>query len=128
MKRFAIFILLGPPLGMAAGAAMVAAMSIYSGAKVDFGPAFPKLMGMALGAVLVISCASWICDLVLAWGFARTRPWWTAAFAFFLAAYLPTPSDLFGFEGPMTLWSGIIGAVPAAVCSWLSRPKQTLAA
>jgi hypothetical protein len=51
----------------------------------------------------------------------RYRPLWTALFGF-AASFLPLLSSLTaGFiHGPIILLFGLVGAAPAALCSWLA--------
>jgi hypothetical protein len=131
LKRLLLFALLGPPLGMAAGFFIIV----------------PLLSGLELPNIdpfgfLVLMPASYIMGLVpaLLVGFVDaaladrginlgTRIAYTAI-AGFLLAFLPIAGVIiWGFaQGPYLLLYGIIGAVPAAICSWLSGASKSVPA
>jgi hypothetical protein len=110
MKRFLIFLLLFPAL---ATAALYAVLYILTGAVVDSlsGPAICYLMFM--GPALVVALVDWFA--------ARTRvPEVIAPTLFgYGAAVLAVV-----WAGTIDVWVfGFVGAIPAAVCSWLSNGR-----
>jgi hypothetical protein len=108
MKRFLIYLLLFPAL---ATAAFFAVLYILTGAVVDnfSGPAVCYLALM--GPALVVALVDWFA--------ARTRiPGVIAStlFAYGVAVLAVV------WAGTIDVWVfGLVGAIPAAVCSWLSN-------
>ena len=122
MKRFLIFGLFGPPLGLLTG--LWGIVPILNQSLTD-PPAFdvhqivllpPAYMIGLLPALLV-----GVFDNALARRGVGRRPLWCALFGFG-ASFLPLASAFaFGFlHGPLVLIFGLVGAVPGAVCSWLA--------
>ena len=108
MKRFLIYLFLFPAI---AATSLYAVLYILTGAVVDSlsGPAFVYLM--FIGPALVVALVDWLVS--------RTRiPSVIAPTLFagggsvFAAAWAGT-IDILAF--------GLVGAIPAAVCSWLSN-------
>jgi hypothetical protein len=112
MKRFLIYLLLFPAI---ATASLYAVLYVVTGAVVDSlsGPAIGYLMfiGPALVVALVDRLAS---RLGVVHGVIATTLFAYAAMV--LAAVWAGTIDVFVF--------GLVGAIPAAVCSWLSTPNR----
>jgi hypothetical protein len=115
MKRFLIFLFIFPAI---AAASFYAVVYILTGAELDSlsGPANGYLLFAGPG--LVVALAGWL--------FARTRI--PVVIATTLFAYggsvLIVASDIARTRDLLVI--GLIGAIPAAVCSWLSnKPKES---
>jgi hypothetical protein len=123
VKRMLVFALLGPPLGMAAGffiiLPMLSGFDFHTIEPIGFLVLMPAsyVLGL-LPALLTGLVDALLVDRGLGQG-ARVAG--TAA-AGFLIGFLPIlGAILWGFaQGPFLLLFGIIGAVPAALCSWLT--------
>lgn len=122
MKRIVIFVLLGPPLGMITGLygmLPVLNWSLGEPSLIDFHQFVLLPLAYVIGFVpaLIVGCL----DAALATRRVRWRIAWTVLFAA-AACYIPLMSSItMGFiGGPLLLLFGIIGAVPAALCSWLA--------
>lgn len=122
MKRIVIFVLLGPPLGMITGLyGMLPALnwSLGEPSLIDFHQFVLLPLAYVIGFIpaLIVGCF----DAALAARRVRGRIAWTVLFAV-AACYIPLMSSItMGFiGGPLLLLFGIIGAVPAALCSWLA--------
>jgi hypothetical protein len=112
-KRFLIFLFIFPAI---AAVSFYAVIYILTGAVVDSfsGPGLIYLVCIVPGLVLAL----------VDWGFARTR----------IPAVIGTTLFVYGVLVLFLAWDGsakyifalgLIGAIPAAVCSWLSRDRQT---
>ncbi len=122
MKRIVIFVLLGPPLGMITGLygmLPVLNWSLGEPSLLDFHQLVLLPLAYMIGffPALVVGCF----DAALAKRRVRGRIAWTVLFAA-AACYIPLMSSIaMGFMGgSFLLLYGIIGAVPAALCSWLA--------
>jgi hypothetical protein len=108
MKRFLIYLLLFPAL---ATVSFFAVLYILTGAVVDSlsGPATVYLA--FIGSALVVALVDWFA--------ARTRvPGIIAATLFAYGAAVLAVT----WAGTIDVWVfGLVGAIPAAVCSWLSN-------
>ena len=110
MKRFLIYLLLFPAI---ATVALYAVLYILTGAVVDSlsGPAFCYLM--FIGPALVVALVDWLVS--------RTR----------LPGVIATPLFAYGVSALSAAWAGtidalvfgLVGAIPAAVSSWLSNRR-----
>jgi hypothetical protein len=111
MKRFLIYLLLFPAI---ATSSLYAVLYILTGAEVDSlsGPAFCYLM--FIGPALVVALVDW--------GAARTRI--PSVIAATLFACLVSVLAVTWAGTIDVLVFGLVGAIPAALCSWLSREKQ----
>jgi hypothetical protein len=123
VKRIAIFALLGPPLGMMTGLyGMLPVLNWFLGepSVIDFHQVVLLPLAYAIGFIpaIIVGCF----DAALAHRGIRGRMVWTTLFAA-AACYLPLMTSIsMGFmRGPLVLLFGIIGAVPAAICSWLAN-------
>ena len=121
MKRIAIFVLLGPPLGMITGLygmLPVLNWSLGEPSLIDFHQFALLPLAYVIGLIpaLIVGCF----DAALAHRKVRGRIVMTTLFAA-AACYIPLMTSIgMGFiGGPFLLLFGLIGAVPAAVCSWL---------
>jgi hypothetical protein len=116
MKRFLIYLFLFPAI---ATASLYAVLYILTGAVVDSlsGPAFVYLM--FIGPALVVALVDWLASRlsVLAGVTAATL------FAYGVAVLAVTWAGT-----TYVLVFGLVGAIPAAVCSWLSNKKQNSSA
>ena len=110
MKRFLIFLLLFPVI---ATASFFAVIYVLTGAELD------SLSGPAIGFLIFVGPA--LAIALVDWFFARTRI--PVVIATTLFAYVV--SVLFvAWDGERyILVLGLIGAIPAAVCSWLSNRR-----
>jgi len=123
MKRFLIFALLGPPIGLFTGLwGMLPFLnqSLTDPPIVDIHQIVllpPAYMVGVLPALLV-----GVFDNALARRGIGRRVLWCALLGFG-ASFLPLASAFaMGFlHGPWVLIFGLVGAVPGAVCSWLAR-------
>ena len=110
MKRFLIYLLLFPAI---AATSLYAVLYILTGAVVDSlsGPAFVCLM--FIGPALVVALVDWLVS--------RTRipgliaPTLFAGGTSVLAAAWAGTIDILVF--------GLVGAIPAGLCSWLSNRR-----
>ena len=110
MKRFLIYLLLFPAI---ATVALYAVLYILTGAVVDSlsGPAFCYLM--FIGPALVIALVDWLVS--------RTR----------IPGVIATTLFAYAVSALSAAWAGtidvpvfgLIGAIPAALCSWLSNGR-----
>ena len=122
MKRLLIFALLGPPLGVATGLWVILPVFSWAvGDPVQFD--YHQLILLPLGYLSGVPPAllAGLLDGFLAKRNIRRRVLWVALGGFLLS-FLPLASSFAaGFiHGPFILIFGFVGAVPAAVCSWLS--------
>ena len=122
MKRLLIFALLGPPLGVATGLWVILPVFSWAvGDPVQFD--YHQLILLPLGYLSGVPPAllAGLLDRFLAKRNIRRRVLWVALGGFLLS-FLPLASSFAaGFiHGPFILIFGFVGAVPAAVCSWLS--------
>jgi hypothetical protein len=118
-----VFALLGPPLGMAAGffiiLPLLSGLDVHTIEPIGFLVLLPACYVLGLLPALLTG----LVDALLAdRGFGRGRRIAGTAAAGFLIGFLPIlGAILWGFaHGPFLLLFGIIGAVPAAFCSWLA--------
>jgi cytochrome c biogenesis protein CcdA len=123
MKRFLIFGLLGPPLGfVTAFWVMLPALdwSLGASSHAEFHQIVLLPVAYMIGIVPALLAA--LFDHVLARRKARWRILWTTLVST-TAGFLPIAASMFdGFvHGPYVLLFGLIGAVPGAICAWLSR-------
>jgi hypothetical protein len=110
MKRFLIYLLLFPAI---ATASLYAVLYILTGAVLDSlsGPAFGYLM--LIGPALVVALVDWFV--------ARTP----------IPSVIATTLFAYGVSVLTVAWAGtrdilvfgLVGAIPAAVCSWLSNRR-----
>jgi len=110
MKRFLIFVLLGPVLGFLVFLARdLAAGKVFGG--------FPFVYLFGLPIVLVMWAEDWLLSDKIALGMKVA----TSACVGYLAsiAMLLLTSALH-IELPQHLSFGLVGAIPAAACSWLA--------
>ena len=127
MKRFLVYALLGPPIGWAVLFAMTVLFeprmrdtfdaSTLGGAVLLI--PFSYLAGL-LPAIIVA-----VVDLLLAKRRLALRPRIGACTA---AGYVVAILGMYGFHPPPTgkaLVFGLVGAIPAAVCAWLSGRNRT---
>jgi hypothetical protein len=129
VKRFAIFALLAPPLGMAVG--MYVMLPLLNGGFVASTLDWHNIVLLPAAYVigLIPAMIVGLFDRALAKRLVRRRVLWTAGFAF-AASFIPLlPSVAMGFiQTPWILPFGLIGAVPGALCSWLAGPAGKPAA
>lgn len=110
MKRFLVFVFLFPAI---AAASFYAVLYILTGATVDSlsGPGIVYLV--SIGPALVLALVDWLFAKTPIPGVIGTTlvAYGVAVLAVALAGVI--------VEGILAL--GLVGAIPAAVCSWLSR-------
>jgi hypothetical protein len=120
MKRFLIFVLLFPVI---ATASFFAVLYIVSGAVPDslFGVAFIYLI--SIGPALLVALVDWFiaATLNVIPGFIAT-----ALFGYGASVLSALMAWDRGLDKEM-LALGLVGAIPAAVCSWLSANQQARA-
>jgi hypothetical protein len=111
VKRFLIFLLLFPAI---ATASFFAVIYILTGAELD------SLSGPAIGFLIFVGPG--LAVAFVDWFFARTRI--PVVIATTLFAYVV--SVLFvAWDGERYILAlGLIGGIPAAVCSWLSNRRR----
>ena len=122
MTRFAVFLLLGPPLGFVTLFwGLLGALGIALGEPPAIGTGQIVLLPMAYALGIVPALAAALFDHVLARRGTRLRILWTALASFALA-FIPLAASLAAgaIHGPYVLAFGLVGAVPGAICSWLS--------
>jgi Family of unknown function (DUF5413) len=126
LKRLLIFALLGPPIGMLTGMlALAPILAVMAGdaATLDFQQiaALPALLPVAYVAGLAPALLASAFDGFLGWRKIARRPLWCALFGF-AASFLPLAASFsMGFlHGPLVLAFGLVGAAPAALCSWIA--------
>ncbi|WP_454628265.1 DUF5413 family protein [Bradyrhizobium cenepequi] len=126
MKRFLIFAILGPPLGfITAFWGMLQLANWAAGHPLTIEARQILLLPMSyLVGLLPALLAAWIDDL-LAKANVAYRIGYTALFAYALS-YVPMFGALWmGFlQDPTIVLFGLIGAVPAAFCSWLATGRR----
>jgi hypothetical protein len=110
MRRFLIFLLLFPTI---ATASLYAVIYILTGAVVDSlsGPAFICLL--FIGPALVVALVDWLVS--------RTRIPGVVATALFAYAVSALGAAWAGTIDILVF--GLVGAIPAALCSWLSNRR-----
>jgi hypothetical protein len=124
MKRFVIFALLGPPLGMITGLwVMLPLFNLALGAR----PLFePSTLDWHKVVLLPFAYLMGLLPTLAAAGFdekmakRRWRVLRTALFSFAVAFFPIAGALAMGFMQPFMLLFGFIGAVPGAICSWLA--------
>ncbi|MGN6461436.1 MAG: hypothetical protein ACTHLY_09510 [Pseudolabrys sp.] len=122
MRRFLIFALLGPALGFVT--AFWILLQVFNGllgAPSTFDWHQVVLLPAAYMLGIIPALITALFDHVLARRHARFRILWTALFAY-AATYLIllTAWSAGTVHGPALLAFGLIGALPGAVCAWLS--------
>jgi hypothetical protein len=125
VKRFLIFALLGPPLGFVTFFwGLLQAWNLLAGAPSTFDIHQVVLLPLAYLFGILPALAAALFDHVLAKRNVRWRVLWTTLLGY-LAGFFPIMEVLIpGLMHPsFLLLFGLVGAVPAAVCSWLSGPK-----
>ncbi|MBX3553630.1 MAG: hypothetical protein KIT85_02145 [Pseudolabrys sp.] len=118
MRRFLIFAILGPPLGF---------VTLFWGLlgalgeppTIDAGQIVLLPMAYALGLVPALIAAAF--DEYLARRGTPARILWTALLSC-LTGFLPILTSVIAgnVHGPYVLAFGLVGAVPGAICAWLS--------
>ena len=126
MRRFLIFVLLGPPLGFLVGFwGLLPLLNLAAGGagRIEWGQLVLLPVAYWVGLLPALLAAGF--DHLLAKRGTRWRPAWSAAFGF-VAAFLPlTTTAWMGYiHSPWALPWGLLGAVPAAICSALSGPSS----
>lgn len=122
MKRFLVFALLGPPLGLVTAMwGIVPVLGWSLGDPSVFDDHQLVLMPLAYEVGLVPALLVGLFDAILAGRNAGHRVLWCGLFGFAMS-FLPLLSSLaMGFlHGPFVLTFGLVGAVPGALCSWLA--------
>jgi hypothetical protein len=118
-SRLLIFGLLSPPVGLIVALGVIA--STAPGANVTgFGLLAPLLTAYFLGLLPALATA--LVDSILTARRTTRRLLWTtlAGIAWSLPA-IATVIGLSGIAGRLLLAWVVVGAVPAAICSWLAR-------
>ncbi len=126
MKRFLIFAVAVPPLGFVVAfwvMLQIANWLVGAPSTFDLRQVVMLPMVYALGVIPALLMA-WF-DQVLARRQMSYRIALTASFAYVLS-YVPLLGAFqFGFvHGPLLVLVGLIGAVPAALCSWLATERS----
>jgi hypothetical protein len=120
--RLLIFALIGPPIGLCfAMWVLLPVFEIAVGGRPLFDWHQIVLVPLSYLLGLIPACVVAVFDAFLAGRHFSYRPLWTALFGF-AASFLPLLSSLTaGFiHGPIILLFGLVGAAPAALCSWLA--------
>ena len=120
MKRFSIFLIVGPILGY------VVLLIMSDGLKaiiVIFGVGFLLLLPFAFIFGLVPALIAAVADLVLERsGVMSVRRWFTTGVIGYLATYILILNNYFAESAlSFTYGMGLTGAVAAVACSWLSE-------
>ena len=126
MKRFLIFALLGPPLGFITlfwGLLGLLDAALGEPSNIDFHQIVLLPMAYVLGIVPALVAAAF--DETLARRGVRYRVLWTALFSY-VVGFLPIFAAIVAgyVHGPFVLVFGLVGAVPGAICSWLSGKRS----
>jgi len=124
MRRFLVFLLLGPLIGFA-----VFAVRDILGGKI-FGGAMGLLVGLPFAYVfgLPIVLVMWFEDWLLEGKMGLWPKLLTSAVTGYVAVIaLLVSATSRSLSLRETLTFGIVGAVPAVVCSWLARTPQAKA-
>jgi hypothetical protein len=130
MKRYLTFALLFPPIAfVVAFWIMLQILNWAEGGPSSFDYHQVILLPLAYLMGIVPALLTAKADDILSKQGVRYRILWTA-FAGYVFIFMPLLAALtMGFvHGPYLLLFGIIGAVPAAVCSWIAGPKATATA
>jgi hypothetical protein len=126
MRRFLIFAALFPPLAFAVtfwGMLQILNWALGEHSTADYHQLV--LLPVAYVIVMVPALLTALVDDVLVRRNVRYRILWTALAGYmFIFAPLLTALLTGSVHGPYLLLLGIIGAVPAAICSWLSGSKS----
>ena len=126
MKRFLIFAAAAPPLGFViAFWVMLQAANWVAGGPGTFDPAHVVMLPTVyLVGVIPALLVAWF-DHVLAKREISYRIALTAVFAYFVS-YVPLVGAFrMGFmHEPSVVLLGLVGAVPAAMCSWLATERR----
>ena len=129
MKRFLIFGILFPPLAFVVTfwvMLQILNWSLGEPSTADFHQLI--LLPMAYVLAIVPALLTALVDDRLAERNVRYRLLWTALAGYVLIfAPLLTALSMGFVHGPYLLLFGIIGAVPAAICSWLAGSKMGVA-
>ena len=125
MKRYLIFAILFPPLAfVVAFWIMLQIMNWAEGGPSTFDYHQVMLLPMAYLAGIVPALLTAKVDDVLFKRQVGYRILWTAlAGHVFIFIPLLTPYTIRFVDGPALLLFGIVGAVPAAICSWVAGRK-----
>jgi hypothetical protein len=125
LKRFLIFALLGPPLGLLTGMwVMLPLLNWSQGGPVVFDYHRFDLMPLAYVVGILPALLAAAFDGVLARRRVRFRPLWCALFGFALGFLPLVGARWVGFlHGSLDASLGVLGAAPAAICSWLSSNR-----
>lgn len=122
MRRFLVFTILGPALGfVTAFWILLQALNGWLGAPSTFDLHQVVLLPVAYMLGIIPALVTALFDHVLARRNVRLRILWTTLFAY-AAAYLILLNAWSAgtVHGPALLLFGLVGAVPGAVCAWLS--------
>jgi hypothetical protein len=117
MKRFLIFLLLGPLLGFLVFLLRdVAGGRIFDGVMgVIFGLPFAYLFGLPI--VLIMWVEDWLLSDRIGWG---TKVATSACVGYISSILMLLATSARHIELPQILSFGLVGALPAAACSWLA--------
>jgi hypothetical protein len=129
MKRFLIFVGIAPPLGfIVAFWVMLQIANWFSGSASTFDVAQVMMLPMIYLVGLVPALAVAWFDHALSTRSLSRRVLLTALFGYAIS-YLPLiGAPWMGFvHGPYVVLFGLIGAVPAALCSWLAGEGRAAA-
>jgi hypothetical protein len=123
MRRFLIFALLGPPVGLA----VMMALTSYISERAIIPDARLLTYGLPLAFMMGIVPA--LFAALADWWFAPGLGFWPRIGATFLAGYAVTVvAGLIIFSQANNslldmMAFGFVGAIPAAICSWLSNVR-----
>lgn len=129
MKRFLIFVGIAPPLGfIVAFWVMLQIANRFAGSASTFDVAQVMMLPMIYLVGLVPALAVAWFDHALSTRSLSRRVLLTALFGYAIS-YLPLiGAPWMGFvHGPYVVLFGLIGAVPAALCSWLAGEGRAVA-
>jgi hypothetical protein len=122
MKRFLIFAILGPSLGFVTlfwGLLGTLGLALGEPPAIHAGQIVLLPMAYALGLAPALIAAAF--DHTLARWRVRLRILWTALFGTAAAYLILLTAWMDGsVHGPYLLAFGLVGAVPGAICSWIS--------
>jgi hypothetical protein len=122
MKRFAVFVLLGPLLFVLCIWLFMPLVLLMEGRSVRFLFEVDSYIAVLLGLMFggfVLALADWVAEMLV------MRPWFTAVIGWAIGALLM--GAMFNLSQPVWWWfivKGLLVGIPALVCSWLVKRMQ----
>jgi len=120
LKRWLIFAALMPLIAYLVFLCFLYGVDFAEGRRPAFG--FPDFGLLPHAYVIVTLPALFVATLDWALSLIRFRALWVALFAYAIS-YLPVIDMLQHLPPWWIVFFGLFGAIPAAICSWMSGPK-----